>query len=805
MSTSLLGPPSAAASHHQQRQYSQRDDGDRVVLLLDLDCFYAQCERIRLGFSDPETCCIALLQWNSCLAVSYPARAYGIKRGDGFEQVAQKSQGKCMAVHVPILETSSDNVDFDGDFASEYCQSQEEQLRLRRQDIGRRRYATEGKACLERYRVASRRIFDVVKECLGLAGNSSSKSGIILEKASIDEFFLDVTTICRTPDHPLWETILKQQQIKSTDNDKQSQQNHKTVLVGDNNTNTQTTNDMQQEDPPNGKTNNYSQLAHNYPELDRGCQLAQFIRQSVYRELGFTLSAGISVNKMVAKLAASYGKPNGQAVVVPDQILTMMASTKLSKVRNFGGKLGRELLQVLPPGVPETMGSVAKYLSLPQLQQQFSAESAHFIFRACRGQDNEQVQTESVVKSITAFKSLPRSVTDTADVQDNVLLGWIELLVKEVVSRVETDAKTNQRYPRNCTIHYGCAGNLNAAGRLDMKSFRVPFPSQKWPAAQKIAHLMDVIPHKIVEREVGTKASGASSSSSSTRKRVQLVRIGVCATEMNEQVNKQGSIANYFSSCTTPATTTNGSRKASVPVNKDTMTAATATKEPERSASQSEQNSILESKKRSNPYAKPVNPYKKASKKVPKAGTLATKSFLSQSATVSPKTPAASWEDASVGPRSGNRQKDNFLSREVQKTDHESEIQTLNIPDGEWKSMAVTPSTTTSQTALQTTDGEGASIVAATTSQSASAEVPSNSTVAPASSETGAPQEDPDLELAKRLQASFDKEERTLRLWDATKKKGSGRSSGSSIGSGRATKKAKAKRISSFFRASSPK
>jgi hypothetical protein len=33
----------------------------RIILLLDLDCFYAQCERVRLGL-DPETCSLALLQ-----------------------------------------------------------------------------------------------------------------------------------------------------------------------------------------------------------------------------------------------------------------------------------------------------------------------------------------------------------------------------------------------------------------------------------------------------------------------------------------------------------------------------------------------------------------------------------------------------------------------------------------------------------------------------------------------------------------------------------------------------------------------
>jgi nucleotidyltransferase/DNA polymerase involved in DNA repair len=46
--------------------------------------------------------------------------------------------------------------------------------------------------------------------------------------------------------------------------------------------------------------------------LRLGCHIALAARRAVREELGFTLSAGISTSKLVSKLAASYGKPNGQ-------------------------------------------------------------------------------------------------------------------------------------------------------------------------------------------------------------------------------------------------------------------------------------------------------------------------------------------------------------------------------------------------------------------------------------------------------------------------------------------------------------
>lgn len=73
----------------------------RVILLLDMDCFYAQCEMVRLGI--PRDIPVALLQWSSALAVNYPARdRFDIKRGDSFEVIRDKSKGECVAIHLPV-------------------------------------------------------------------------------------------------------------------------------------------------------------------------------------------------------------------------------------------------------------------------------------------------------------------------------------------------------------------------------------------------------------------------------------------------------------------------------------------------------------------------------------------------------------------------------------------------------------------------------------------------------------------------------------------------------------------------------
>ena len=52
----------------------------RVIIHLDLDCFYAQVEQRRLNIPDGQP--IAVQQWGSLLAVNYDARKFGVERGE---------------------------------------------------------------------------------------------------------------------------------------------------------------------------------------------------------------------------------------------------------------------------------------------------------------------------------------------------------------------------------------------------------------------------------------------------------------------------------------------------------------------------------------------------------------------------------------------------------------------------------------------------------------------------------------------------------------------------------------------------
>ncbi|GJD12829.1 N-acetyltransferase eso1 [Galdieria sulphuraria] len=134
-----------------------------VIIHLDLDCFYAQVESVRLGLDPSTPLCVQ--QWDGVIAVNYAAREYGISRHERIEKVKEKCPN-CVLVHV-------ETVGFPDQSSSRENVSNPDLL-----NHGK----SETKVSLDRYREASAKIFQLLFSYSELC-----------EKASIDEAYLDVS------------------------------------------------------------------------------------------------------------------------------------------------------------------------------------------------------------------------------------------------------------------------------------------------------------------------------------------------------------------------------------------------------------------------------------------------------------------------------------------------------------------------------------------------------------------------------------------------------------------------------------
>ena len=74
--------------------------------------------------------------------------------------------------------------------------------------------------------------------------------------------------------------------------------------------------------------------------LAAGALVVSNARREVTRQLGFTCSAGVAPNKLLAKLCGGLHKPDQQTLLAPRAVSALLDPLPVDRLRGFGGKLG---------------------------------------------------------------------------------------------------------------------------------------------------------------------------------------------------------------------------------------------------------------------------------------------------------------------------------------------------------------------------------------------------------------------------------------------------------------------------------
>ncbi|XP_065225198.1 DNA polymerase eta isoform X2 [Planococcus citri] len=267
-----------------------------------------------------------------------------------------------------------------------------------------------GKADLTKYRDAGREVIAVLNEF-----------SPCVEKASIDEAFLDLTELVEK----------RCGKVKLSD-----VQNTFVVGYPDEGGTNQWLNDLY-----DGGMNddNLLKLAH-------AAALVEEIRAAVYEKTGFRCSAGISHNKILAKLSCGLHKPNKQTVLPHSSVSVLYETLPVEKIRSLGGKLGDSVKQQLNCS---TMSEVAKF-SMRDLQQKFGEKNGSWLYNISRGIDVDPVKPRIVSKSIGCCKNFP---AHTALTTKKVVKHWMEELADEVYERIQNDLIANKRRATLITVN----------------------------------------------------------------------------------------------------------------------------------------------------------------------------------------------------------------------------------------------------------------------------------------------------------------------------------------------------------------
>jgi DNA polymerase-4 len=133
--------------------------------------------------------------------------------------------------------------------------------------------------------------------------------------------------------------------------------------------------------------------------------IAQEIRKRIFEELGLTASAGISVNKFVAKIASDYNKPNGQKTVNPEEVEDFLEKLDIKKFYGVGKVTTEKMYQL---GI--FTGKDLKSKSREYLEEHFSKSGLHY-YNIVRGIHNSAVKPNRIAKSVAAEHTFNENLT----------------------------------------------------------------------------------------------------------------------------------------------------------------------------------------------------------------------------------------------------------------------------------------------------------------------------------------------------------------------------------------------------------
>jgi DNA polymerase-4 len=170
----------------------------------------------------------------------------------------------------------------------------------------------------------------------------------------------------------------------------------------------------------------YLDVTMNRPGIASATQVAQEIRRMIREETGLTASAGVSYNKLIAKLASDQNKPDGVCVVRPSEGAAFIAAMPVRRIHGVGPVTAKRM-QAL--GI-ET-GADLRARDMRFLQAHFGS-SADYYYRAARGEDDRPVREREGRKSVSVEDTFFDDLIDEA-----ALVAEIDRIAASLWTRIE--------------------------------------------------------------------------------------------------------------------------------------------------------------------------------------------------------------------------------------------------------------------------------------------------------------------------------------------------------------------------------
>ncbi len=134
--------------------------------------------------------------------------------------------------------------------------------------------------------------------------------------------------------------------------------------------------------------------------------IAKEIREAIFKKTGLTASAGISINKFLAKIASDENKPNGQCLIPPEEVNSFLENLRIERFFGIGKVTANKMKKM---GI--FTGKDLKKWSLEDLEKHFKTSGVHF-YRIVRGIHQSPVKPFRERKSLSAERTFSKDIID---------------------------------------------------------------------------------------------------------------------------------------------------------------------------------------------------------------------------------------------------------------------------------------------------------------------------------------------------------------------------------------------------------
>ncbi|MBT8296143.1 MAG: DNA polymerase IV [Gramella sp.] len=169
----------------------------------------------------------------------------------------------------------------------------------------------------------------------------------------------------------------------------------------------------------------YLDVTENKKGLPSATLIAKRIRNRIKEKTGLNASAGISINKFIAKVASDVNKPNGQKTVPPEEVLEFLEELDIRKFYGVGKVTAEKMYRLGIFSGKDLKEKTEEYLS-----EHFGKSGSHF-YNVVRGIHHSEVKPHRIRKSLGAERTFRENISS-----EIFMLERLENIAEEIERRL---------------------------------------------------------------------------------------------------------------------------------------------------------------------------------------------------------------------------------------------------------------------------------------------------------------------------------------------------------------------------------